>query len=141
MILLSFNQQAQQLLEYLRFDGGPPVQYFPVGRGHLFWASYPIELAETSRASAVLYQQVLERVNIPPSIDSSFLFGDNLLINPIDLRGAVLYVLENESVTNARISLRDTATGVELKLDLPSERAALALIDKKTKQIVAKYGF
>jgi hypothetical protein len=141
MILLSFNQQAQQLLEYLRFDDGPPVQYFPVGRGHLFWASYPIELAETSRASAVLYQQVLERANIPPSIDSSFLFGDNLLINPIDLRGAVLYVLENESVTNAGISLRDTATGVELKLDLPSQRAALALIDKKTKQIVAKYGF
>jgi hypothetical protein len=141
MILLSFNQQAQQLLEYLHFDNGPPVQYFPVGHGQLFWASYPIELAETSRASAVLYQQVLERVDIPPSIDASFLFGDNLLINPIDLRGAVLYVLENESATNAGISLRDTATGVGLKLNLPSQRAALALIDKKTKQIVAKYGF
>jgi hypothetical protein len=141
MILLSFNQQAQQLLEYLHFDDGPPAQAFPVGRGQLFWASYPIELAETSRASALFYQQVLERANIPPSISSGFLFGDTLLIIPIELRGAVFYVLENESAGDAGISLRDTATGVELKLNLPSQRAALALIDKKTKQIVAKYGF
>ena len=29
----------------------------------------------------------------------------------------------------------------DLVLGLPAQRAALAIIDKKTKQIVAKYGF
>ena len=36
---------------------------------------------------------------------------------------------------------QDSVTGAELKFHLPAQHAALALIDKKTKQIVAKYGF
>jgi hypothetical protein len=141
LILLSFNQQAQQLLEYLRFDDGSPVQDFPLGRGQLFWAAYPVELAETSRPSAVLYQQILERANIPPSIDSGFLSGTGLFINSIDLQGAVLYIFENESVSDSGIGFKDATTGTELQFNLPSQRAALAVVDKKTKQIVAKYGF
>ncbi len=141
MILLSFNQQAQQLLEYLRFDDGSPVRDFPLGRGQLFWAAYPVELAETSQPSAALYQQILERANVPASIYSGFLFGTDLFINSIDLQGAVLYIFENESVHDSGIDLKNAATGTELSFSLPSQRAALALIDKKTKQIVAKYGF
>jgi hypothetical protein len=141
LILLTFNQQAQQLLEYLRFDNGSPVQDFPLGRGQLFWAAYPVELAETSQPSAALYQQILERAKISPSIYSGFLFGTDLFINSIDLQGAVLYIFENESVHDSGVGLKDATTDTELSFNLPSQRAALALIDKKTKQIVAKYGF
>jgi hypothetical protein len=141
LILFSFNQQAQQLLEYLRFDDGSAVQDFPLGRGQLFWAAYPVELAETSRPSAAVYQQILERANIPPSVDSGFLSGTGLFINSIDLQGAVLYIFENESVYDSGIGLKDATTGTELQFKLPSQRAALAVIDKKSKQIVARYGF
>jgi Beta-galactosidase len=141
LILFSFNQQAQQLLEYLRFEDGSPVQDFPLGRGQLFWAAYPVELAETSRPSAALYQQILERANILPSIDAGLLFGFDLFINPIDLQGAILYIFENESVYDSGIGFKDATTGTELRFHLPSQRAALAVIDKKTKQVVAKYGF
>ena len=140
MMLLSFNQQAQQLLEYLHFDDGSSLQNFPLGRGQLFWCAYPVELAE-GPGSAPLYQQVLERANVPPAIDSGFLSVDNFLIYPVDLRNAVLYIFENEAARDSGVSLKDISTGVQLQFNLPSQRAALALIDKKTKQIVAKYGF
>ncbi len=141
MILLSFNQQAQQLLEYIRFDDASEVKDFSLGRGQLFWAAYPVELSETSQPSAALYQQILERANISPFLNSGFFFGDNLLINPIDLQSAVLYIFENESVRDSSVNFKDAATDTELRFNLSSQRAALALIDKKTKQIVAKYGF
>src|SRR5208282_4851312 len=49
MILLSFDQQRQQLLEFLHFEDGAAVKNFPLGHGQLFWAAYPIELSETSQ--------------------------------------------------------------------------------------------
>ncbi len=45
------------------------------------------------------------------------------------------------SNSNAPLKLRDPITAAELQLTLPAQRAALAIIDKHTKQIVAKYGF
>ena len=140
-ILLSFNQQDQQLLEFLHFEDDSTVKDFPLGHGQLFWAVYPVELSDSPQAAAALYQQVVERAAIPPSWDG-VVFGDGrLLLNPIQLEDAVLYILESESSNDAIISAKDTATGADLKLTLPAQHAALALIDKKTKQIVAKYGF
>jgi hypothetical protein len=59
----------------------------------------------------------------------------------MQLENGVLYILESESAGEANIDIRDSLTGVSLKVHLPAQHAALALIDKKTKQIVAKYGF
>jgi hypothetical protein len=140
-IFLSFNQQAGQLLEYLRFEGGSTLKTFTVGRGQLFWAAYPIELAQESEAAASVYREVVERAGIPWSFTGHFAAGLNVLANATDLQDAVLYVFENESVNDAVLSLKDAATTVELKFTLPADRAALAVIDKRTKQIVAKYGF
>ncbi len=141
MIQLSFNQQDQQVLEYLHFDDGSPIKDFPLGHGQLFWTAYPIELAETSKAPALVYRQVLERVMIPPSYDGLFLAGDGVLLYPIHLQNATLYILESESDHDAYITIKDTPSGVNLPIHLPAQRAALFLIDQKTKQVVAKYGF
>jgi hypothetical protein len=141
MIFLSFNQQDQQLLEYLHFADNLSLRDFPVGQGHLFWCAYPIELSDSSRAAAAVYQQVVERANILPAWDGSLLLGDALLINPINLQNAVLYIFENESDQEDSLNLRDPITGAQFPVRVPAGRAALALIDKKTKQIVAKYGF
>ena len=141
MIPLSFNQQDQQFLEYLHFDDGSAIKDFPLGHGQLFWAACPVELAETSQAPALLYRQVLERAMIPPSYDGLFLAGDGVLLYPIHLQNATLYILESESDHDAYITVKDTRSAVNLPIHLPAQRAALFLIDQKAKQVVAKYGF
>ncbi|HTZ48721.1 MAG TPA: alpha-amylase family protein [Verrucomicrobiae bacterium] len=139
MILLSFNQQDQQLLEYLHFTSGDTLQDFSLGRGQLFWCSYPVELSDSTRSIAAIYHQAIERSNIPPSLDGTLLFGDPTLIYPMDLDNAVLYIFENESANEDSVNLRDPSTGIQFPVRLAPGRAALALIDKSTKQIVGKY--
>jgi hypothetical protein len=140
-MFLFFHQQDQQLLEYLHFEDGSAIKDFPLGHGQLFWCAYPVELSDSSPSAAALYQQVVERASIPPSWNGGILFGDALLINPINLQDAVLYVFENESDQEDNVNLRDPITSAQFAVRVPAGRAALALIDKKTKQIVAKYGF
>ncbi|HTC43175.1 MAG TPA: alpha-amylase family protein [Candidatus Acidoferrales bacterium] len=141
MIQLSFNQQDQQLLEYLHFDDGSAIKDFPLGRGQLFWAAYPIELAEASQTTSLLYRQVLERTAISPSYEGGVFAGDGVLLYPIHLENAMLYILESESDHDAYITIKDAPSGLQLPIHLPSQRAAIALIDQKAKQVVAKYGF
>ncbi len=45
------------------------------------------------------------------------------------------------AVDDTQIDLRDAVTGVRLALKLPAQRAALALIGKREKAVLAKYGF
>jgi Beta-galactosidase len=140
MIFLSFNQQDQQLLEYLHFEDGSGIKDFPLGHGQLFWVAYPVELSDSSRAAAGLYRQVIDRVSIPPSFEGGLLFGDGVLLFPVHFQNAVLYILVSESDNDASVTIKD-ASGVLLQIHLPAQRAALALIDQKTKLIVARYGF
>ncbi len=134
-IAVSFDQQKQQLLEFLRFDDGNDEASLSLGKGHLWWCAYPVELSENLQAAAFLYGGVLQltspRYEVRPGT----------LIYPTELQDAVLYVFESEFSEDQNINLRDEVTGVEVKFRLPAQHAVLALIDKHTKQIVAKYGF
>lgn len=62
------------------------------------------------------------------------------LIYRIDLQNSILFVLESEFGEDTKLRITDAATAAEFSLHLPSQHAALAIIDKQTKQIVAKYG-
>ncbi len=53
----------------------------------------------------------------------------------------MLYVLVSDSSDNAKISIRDNATRADLTLALPAEHAAVTVIGRKEKKIVARYGF
>jgi hypothetical protein len=139
MAPVEFNQGDQQVLEYLRLEDNISVIDFAVGKGRLFLSAYPVELSQTLSATILIYRQAVERSHLSSPNETLFPAGAQVLIYPIDLQDAVFYVLENESVSEASISLRDPATGADLTLILPSQRAALAVIDKHTKQIVAKY--
>jgi hypothetical protein len=139
-ILLDFAHQQQQLLEYLQFDDNSPWTNLPLGHGQLFWVAYPVELASPSGIAAQIYQQAVERASIPPSWDGGLLFGDCLLIYSINFQDAVLYILQNESNQVNHMNLRDPVTDANFTVQVPAGHASLTLIDKKTKQIVAKYG-
>ena len=133
---ISFDQHKQQLLEYLRFADGSNAKELSLGNGKLFWISYPLELAETPVAAAGVYNTILDKLGFHVGFQPF-----STLIYPVEFPGAVLYILESETDRDADFSFHDPISGRELSIHLPAQHAALALIDKHTKQIVAKYGF
>jgi len=50
-------------------------------------------------------------------------------------------VMVSDAAEDARIDLRDKLSGVRLTLQLPAQHAAIAVIGKREKAVVAKYGF
>lgn len=60
---------------------------------------------------------------------------------PIALNDSTLYVFVSDRKEDSEIDVSDRETGVPLTFVLPAQRAALALIGKKEKAVIAKYGF
>ena len=140
-IPLAFDQQKQSWLTSLRFDDGSTFKDIPYGKGHIFWAAYPVELAEGTTAAADLYMHIAGRAGITPMFELASPVSPGVLIFPTVLQDSVLYVMASESAEDTRIDLRDRLTGVRLMLQLPAQHAALVLIGKQEKAVVAKYGF
>ena len=140
-IPLSFDQEKQNLVESLRFTDGSTLKELPYGKGRIFWAAYPLELAETTDAAAALYSYVAARVGITPMFDLQSPPSPGVLVFPTVLEDSVLYIMASESAHDTKIDLRDKLTGVRFSLQLSSQHAAIALISKKNKSFIAKYGF
>jgi len=138
---LAFGQQPQTWLDALRFDDGSTWKEIPHGKGRIFWAAYPVELAEELQSTADLYSYVASRLNITPMFTAQSPLPAGILVFPTALADSVLYVLASDSAHDTAINLRDQATGTPLTFTLPSGHAAIAVISVKEKKIVAKYGF
>ncbi len=144
----SFGQQTQQVLETLHFDERGTFKKVSLERGQLFWAADPVELSDSLSAASTVYQITLNLLHITPPISIQLLeppMAANVepsgaLIYRIDLQNSILFVLESEFGEDTKLRITDAATAAEFSLHLPSQHAALAIIDKQTKQIVAKYG-
>jgi len=140
-LALAFGQPQQNMLDSLHFDEGSALEEVAHGKGGIFWASYPVELAEDLQSTADLYSYVATRLNIAPMFTSQTPLPRGVLVFPTVLADSVQYVLVNDSANDAAISLRDQSTGAPLALTLPAEHAAIAVLGKKGKKVVAKYGF
>ena len=140
-IALSFDQQKQNLVDSLRFRDGSSLKEIPHGKGRIFWAAYPVELAEGADTAAGLYSYVAARVGIAPMFDSQLPLPAGIMVFPTVLQDSVLYVLTSERADDTKIDLRDKLTGARVTLQLPAQHAALALIGKQTKNVIMKYGF
>jgi hypothetical protein len=140
-LALSFDQQKQTWLEWLRFSDGSGFKEILHGKGRIFWAAYPVELALDLDGAAELYRQVAAGLGIKPNFDLKQPLSSGVLVYPTVLKGAVLYVVVSDAAHDSQVDLRDSTTGVRLTLKLPAQRAAMALINRDKKEIVAKYGF
>ena len=140
-ISLSFDQQKQNLLDSLRFTDGLTLKEAAYGKGRIFWAAYPVELAEGPQGAADLYTYVASRLGIAPMFDLQVQLSPGVLIYPTSLEDSMLYVMISDTAEDAKIDVRDKTTGVRLTLQIPSQHAAIAVIGKKEKTVVAKYGF
>jgi hypothetical protein len=137
----AFNEQDQNWLDSLRFDDGSAFKEIPHGKGRIFWASYPVELSDGAQPTADLYADVANRLNITPMFSQQSPLAPGVLVFPTVLADSVLYVFISDSANDSAISLRDQTTGAQIAFSLPAEHAAIAVIGKKEKKIVAKYGF
>jgi hypothetical protein len=140
-IPLAFNQQDQNWLEALRFRDGSTLKEFPVGKGRIFWAAYPVELAEGAQPAADLYSYVANKVGITPMFDLVAPLSPGVLVFPTVLQDSVLYVVVSDGAEDARVDLRDKLSGARITIPLASQHAALAVVGKQSKTVVAKYGY
>jgi hypothetical protein len=138
---LSFDQQKQSWLDMLRFDDGTTFKEVSYGKGRIFWAAYPVEMAEGSDAAASLYSYVAAKVGIAPLYDIRMPISPGVLVYAVVLEDSVMYVMESDSADDTNIDLRDKLTGTRVTFRLPAQRAALALVGKQAKAVLAKYGY
>ncbi len=141
IISLSFDMQAQAWLDVLRFTDGSTLKDIPYGKGRVFWTSYPIELAQGTDAATELYSYVANRIGLKPAFNLQTPLSPGVMVYPTVLQDSVLYVMTADTADDAPIDLRDTVTGAHLTLRLKAQHAAIAVISKSTKSVVAKYGF
>ena len=139
-LTLWFDQQKQNWLDSLQFKDGATLKEVPHGKGRIFWASYPVELAE-GPAAAEVYAYVAGRLGIVPQFELQTPVPPGVLIYPTVLEDSVFYVMVSDQAEEAQIDLLDALTGARLSLRLPAQHAALAVIGKREKTIVARYGF
>lgn len=139
-IPLDFAQSQQNSLDSLRFDDGSTFKEITHGRGRIFWAAYPVELSEDLQSAADLYTYVAARLNISPMFTSRTPLPPGILAFPTVLEDSILYVLVSDSADDSSLEIRDNATGADLDFTLAAEHAAMAVISRKSKKIVASYG-
>jgi hypothetical protein len=140
-LALAFGQAQQGWLDSLHFEDGSTLKELPHGKGRIFWTSYPAELNEDPRATTELYAYVANRLNITPAFTQQSPLPPGVLVYPATLADSMLYVLISDSASDTPVNLRDQSTGASIAFTLPAEHAAIAVIGKKEKKIIAKYGF
>lgn len=140
-ISLSYDQQKQYALEALRFDDSSTWKETASGKGKIFWSSYPVELAEGLDSVVALYSYVSAALKIKPMFELQASLPPSVLVYSTELQDSLLYIMESETIDDTQIDIRDTITGVRLSLKLPAQRAAMAIIGKREKTVLAKYGF
>ena len=138
---LTFGQNAQGLLEWLRFADGSSVKEVPVGKGRIFWTACPIELAEGTRPAADVYASVAGRLGLRPGFELAGPVPPGILIWRTELDDASLYVLLSDQADAGQVDLTDRASGARLSVALPAQRAALALVSKRDGRVIARLGF
>jgi len=141
--ILTFDQEAQNWLEYLHSENhGSELREVEYGRGRILWARYPAELAANGEAVSGDYIVTAGReAGLSPPFVLSPDVSPGILVYPVSLEDSVLYIFSSDSPLDQPIHLEDKITGARLTFTLPAERAALALIGKKEKAVIAKYGF
>jgi hypothetical protein len=103
-------------------------------------------LAQGDEPVANIYSYILSRVNgrgvdIHPDFELQSSPSRGTMIYPISLDDSVLYIFVSDDAQDQEMKIRDNSTGVPISFKLPSEHAALVLIGKKEKAVIAKYGF
>lgn len=134
----SFSAAAQRALEVLTLPGGRSYLETEHGKGHIFIVSAPIELAESSDATAMVYKHVLNRLGIDPPFESANL-PSSVLVRQRVFNDSVLYLFASESSSAQDLDIRDKVTETRIRLQIPAQRTELVLLSRGTGKVIVKY--
>lgn len=137
-IELSFAYDKQQSAEALRFADGETFHSFTHGKGRIFIASEPVELAEGLQPSAQLYSWALAQAGVQSPYEGHTPPG--VLVRPVVLADSVLYLIVSESANEELIAVHDRLTGAEIRAKLAPGRAQIILVSRSGGQILARFG-
>jgi len=137
-LTLSFAFDKQEGAEALRFANGATFQTIPHGKGRIFVAAEPVELADGLGASEELYSWALAQAGVKPLFDGAIPPG--VLIRPVVFDDSVLYLIVSESADDSPLDLRDRTTGGTIHFTLDSGRARLLLFSRHGGQLISSFG-
>src|SRR5271165_1291749 len=138
---LSFDQEKQNWLDTLRFKDNSGLREITRGKGKIFWCAYPVELADDLTAAESLYSYVAESLHLAPPFSVYLPLADGVLAYSTALDDAVLYIFVSDRAVDSEIGVQDKLTGGKIRLTLAGQHAALALLDRVSGAVIAKYGF
>jgi len=138
---LTFSQEVQSWMECLHFADGSSLKQATRGKGAIVWAANPVELAQGELWTGLLYSPVAGAAGIQPQFDEARPLSPGGMVYPMPLEDSVLYIFVSDYASDSQIDVRDKSTGTRMTFTLPAEHAALALIGRKEKSVIAKCGF
>ncbi len=123
---------------YCEFANGATFQTIPHGKGRIFVAAEPVELADDLGASEELYSWALGQAGVKPLFDGAIPPG--VLIRPVVFADSVFYLIVSESADDSPLDLRDRTTGGTIHFTLDSGRARLLLFSRHGGQLISSFG-
>jgi hypothetical protein len=118
-------------------DATSNVVVVPVGSGRVIWSPLPVELAEDVEPTAACYAAGMKAAGFGPAITSGA--GSGVLIHPARYSEAVLYTLLSETSGDGRVAFTDVEVGASLTVKLRGGGAALVLVNRATRRVIADY--
>jgi hypothetical protein len=134
---LSFTFDKQQGADHLRFADGETLHTLTKGKGKIFVASEPVELAEGLQPAADLYTWALKQAGVEKPFVGRTSAG--ILVRPLTLADSVLYLIVSESADIEKISVHDKLSGGEINLTVSPGRTALILLSRKDGHVLARF--
>lgn len=131
-------QQAP--MSTMRFTDGASVEVIRHGAGKIIWAADPIEFSEDYESTAALYAYAMGQASVTPSFRQLQPLSPGVLAFPTMLKDAILYNFSSETLQDTQIDLEDTATHAHLHFLLPSQRAAMLLLNRSNGAVLSSYG-
>jgi hypothetical protein len=139
-IPMTFSEEVQERQEFESFADGKSFERVGYGQGKIYWSSVPVEMAEEPAAAGRLYAEVLKDAGVQPEFALSREVSPGVLIYPVALKDAVLYLFASTDALDAAIDLKDGLTGGRISFRLGAGRGAVVLLEKQTGRVVAGYG-
>lgn len=126
--------------DILRFANGTSVEKIAHGKGEILWASDPVELAEGYDAAAKVYAYAMKQAGVAAAFREIAPLSPGVLAFATVLKDAVLYSFSSEQFAPQDVDIEDAVTHARVHFELPAQRGAVVLLDRRTGAVLAEHG-
>jgi hypothetical protein len=137
-VVSTFSNINQRAVEMLRIPGGSNFAEMIYGKGRIFIAAPPVELAESPRSAEEVYEYVLSQLGISSPFEATGA-SPSILIRPRIFPDAILYLLVSEDADAHDLAIRDKRSGREFKVHLEPGRSKMVMLDKASGITLSTY--